>query len=449
MPGHKGGAGIPENLWNTLIRADVTEIPGMDNLYRPQDFIARALERCSEIFGTVQTFFSVNGSTAGIHAAMEAIAGDRKEIIMSRDCHKAVYNQVILGGYTPYYVPVGFDPKTLTPSLATPSDIADAMDKTGCKTVIITGVNYYGMVADIQGIAREVHKRSGILIVDEAHGAHFKFSKSLPDSAIDCGADIVIQSAHKTLPVINQGAYIHVASHRADPEKINTALSMIQTSSPSYIIMGLLEYAALYLHTYGDVLYNKLCKDIDALAASVSGENDIHIKSDICIHAVDKDKTRILLDAYRAGFTGYRLENRLRQEHNIAVEAVDLYNCTLIAAACDPAWYFDRLYEALKNGAIADTKSEPKAYGILSIPDTVLLPCEAVRKESKNKKPDEAIGSVARRALIPYPPGIPLIVPGERITKEAVEYIKAVINEGGFIEGIEEEDGNIYINVVK
>lgn len=449
MPGHKGEDEILTQLWNSLLKIDVTEIPDMDNLYHPRGFLADAMNRCAKIFGSIKTLFLVNGSTAGIQAALEATVGDKKEVILSRDCHKAVYNKVIMSGYTPYYIKVGFDRDVLTPALPSADDVVEVMDRTGCKTVIMTSPNYYGMVCDVGRIADEVHKRDGILIIDEAHGAHYTFSSALPDSAIRCGADIVIQSAHKTLPVINQGAYLHVCSRRVDPDQINMALSMIQTSSPSYIIMALLEYAAVHLHECGDILYNKLCEDIRLLQQRCDGDGDIHIKSGLCKNAVDKDVTRILIDAHRAGYTGFELEQRLRSQYNIAVEAADLYGCSLIATVSDPVRYINTLVEALKNGVKTVRNKQPADIRELPLPEMILLPKEAIRREKQTVEIESGIGRIAGKAVIPYPPGIPLIVPGERITSEAVSYIRSVLNEGGFIEGLEDMNGNSSMDVVK
>lgn len=446
MPGHKGGNGIPKDFWNELIKADVTEIAGTDNLYHPEGIIAEAMDECSKIFGTLKTFFLVNGSTVGIHAAMEAAAGEEKEIIMSRDCHKAVYNKVIMSGFTPHYISIGFDENIKIPASPNVQDVVSVMDKTGCKTVIITSPNYHGMCCNVSAIAKEVHKRDGILIVDEAHGAHFKFSDKLPLSAIDWGADLVIQSGHKTIPVINQGAYLHVCSKRVSPDKIGYILSMIQTSSPSYIILSMLEYAAVFLHNYGNKVYNELCRNIKLVQEDLILNNDIKIRSDPAEYAVDKDTTRIVVDAYSAGYTGFLLEDIFRSRYNIFAEAADLFNVILIATYSDPSWYLKTLHKALKGNG-KHINSDYKLFSMENyITEQAMLPHEAYKKDKRKVKLQQALGLIARSPVIPYPPGIPLIVPGEFVTERQIEILMNVINSGGFVEGIYD---NLYMDVVK
>ncbi len=447
MPGHKAGSGIPEELRKFLLKFDVTEIPEMDNLYKPEGILKKAMKACADYFDVKRTLFSVNGSTACIHAALQTVIEDRGGLIMARDCHKSVYNKVIMSNYTPYYIPVEFDGKMRMPSVPDSDKVGEIMDETAVRTVIITHPNYYGMCCDVTSIAETVHNKGGILIVDEAHGAHFKFSDSLPGSAIDCGADIVIQSAHKTLPVINQGAYLHVCSDRVDIEKLNYTLSMIQTSSPSYIIMCLLEFAATYLHEYGNILYNELNRKINTLCETLQESSDIRIKTGLCKNAIEKDGTRIIIDACKAGFTGFELEKYLKQSYNINIEAADLFNVLLIATISDPNNYYHCLYKALKGNAKFGFDNsyagfDPKC----DLPERQMLPCEAVKRNKMTVPLDKAIGYVVIKSVIPYPPGVPLIVPGEIVTERVLNEIRAVIKCGGFIEGLTDK---LYMEVVK
>jgi len=353
-----------------------------------------------------------------------------------------------MDGLLPHYVSVAFDKKTLTPAVVSPDDIAKTMDRTRCKIVLVTSPNYHGMCCDIKRIAEEVHKRDGILIVDEAHGGHFAFSSALPPSAIALGGDIVIQSAHKTMPCINQGAYLHICSNRVDAEKINRALSMIQTSSPSYIIMGLLEYAAVYLHQNGDRLYRGLTKEIQWLGESLTGPEDLRIRADLCKNAVAKDTTRILIDAYGGGYTGYDLEVQLREKYRVVCEAADLYHCMLIATISDPLFYLETLHEALKGKRKINREPPAGIPPVMTgpVPIMALLPQEAVRRDGKWVGLAEAVGHIARCAIIPYPPGIPLIMPGEVITEETATVIESIWKEGGFVEGMND---NLTMDVVK
>lgn len=264
MPGHKLAKGIPQQLAQDILKLDVTEIEGTDNLHYPEGIIKDAQELAAKAFGADKTFFLVNGSTCGIEAAIMSTCARGQKIIIARDAHKSVVSGLILSGAEPVFV----YPEYIYSFGITGEVTAKSIQKSLCQhpdavAVLITRPNYYGICSDIEEISSIVHAHGKILIVDEAHGAHFVFNSKLPDSALQHGADICIQSAHKTLPAVTQGAYLHVKGNRVDIDRLKLNLGMLQTSSPSYIIMSYLDIARELMEIEGQPKLDNLIKEIE------------------------------------------------------------------------------------------------------------------------------------------------------------------------------------------
>lgn len=210
MPGHKGKKALI-NWANLIPQIDVTEIEGTDNLHSPSSIILESLKLASKTFKTKRTYYSVNGTTAGIYAAIMSSTKPGDKILIQRNCHKSVYNAIILGKLNPIYIYPNYNNEYNIVTDINPDDIEKALlEHSDIKAVVITNPSYYGVCSDVESIAKTVHKYNKILIVDEAHGSHLIFSDKLPKSAIECGADIVLQSTHKTLPAFTQLSLIHI-----------------------------------------------------------------------------------------------------------------------------------------------------------------------------------------------------------------------------------------------
>ncbi|KUK07839.1 MAG: Arginine/lysine/ornithine decarboxylase, partial [Caldanaerobacter subterraneus] len=248
MPGHKQGRVLPKEYIENLAKIDLTEVPGLDNLHNPDGPILEAEKLAAKAFGSKQAFFLVNGSTAGIYAAMYAVLNPTDKVLVMRNSHKSVYNGVVLTQSIPVYllpeidyengIAMGIDVEKLEEVLQKERDV---------KAVVVTHPNYYGFCSDIEKIVDIVHKYGKILIVDEAHGAHFPFSNNLPKSSIKAGADIVVQSLHKTLTSFTQTSILHLNSDRVDVDRLKYSLSLFQSTSPSYILMSSIDMAREYM----------------------------------------------------------------------------------------------------------------------------------------------------------------------------------------------------------
>ncbi|NNG66583.1 aminotransferase class I/II-fold pyridoxal phosphate-dependent enzyme [Caldanaerobacter subterraneus] len=443
MPGHKQGRVLPKEYIENLAKIDLTEVPGLDNLHNPDGPILEAQELAAKAFGSKQAFFLVNGSTAGIYAAMYAVLNPTDKVLVMRNSHKSVYNGVVLTQSIPVYllpeidyengIAMGIDVERLEEVLQKERDV---------KAVVVTYPNYYGFCSDIEKIVDIVHKYGKILIVDEAHGAHFPFSNNLPKSSIKAGADIVVQSLHKTLTSFTQTSILHLNSDRVDVDRLKYSLSLFQSTSPSYILMSSIDMAREYMEKEG----KKRLEEVIQLALYVRREID-KMEGIRCLGEdivgrygiVDFDVTKLTISVKNLGIEGPEAEDFLRRECNIQVEMSDVYNILAMVTVGDDEKRVKMLLEGLKK--LSKNRKRVK-FGdrILfpSLPEMELTPSEAVRKKKVRVPFEKAEGAISADFVTPYPPGVPLICPGERIEKDMVKYIEVLYNKGIKVLGIQD-----------
>lgn len=448
MPGHKIGKGIPNEFLKDLHQLDMTEIPGLDNLHFPEGVIKEAQELAAKVFGADYTSFLVNGSTCGIHAAILGLCKPGDRLIVSRDCHKSVIGAMMLASVTPIYIAPEYDSMFGVSSFVLPSIVDSTLkNNPDAVGVVLTRPNYYGLCSDIRTISDVVHSYGKFLIVDEAHGAHLKFSTKLPCSALEADADVCIQSAHKTLPALTQGAYLHIKGPRVDVDKVKFVLRLIQTSSPSYILMAFLDIARAIMESYGSELIENLLKDITCFEKMLYRDTGYELLSAQPLSAGDVDKTRIVVNVRNTGKTGFFIEKFLRNRFNIQVEMSDLHNIVCISTVADGLKEFESLYTALKQieKQFNNSSKLPDIYmkEVNISPQAVELG-NIMHRKYKKANLTESVGEVSRGIITPYPPGVPVICPGEVITEEAVQYILGVIRAGGTVNGVS-GDGEIEI----
>jgi len=495
MPGHKMGKGLPED-WITLSgKMDLTEIPGLDNLHFPAGAIKEAQELAASAFGAYKTYFLVNGSSVGIHASIMAVCNPGDKIIVSRDCHRSVISGVILARANPVYVPVEVDENFGIPTFINIDTLTKILkENQDARAVLITRPNYYGVCADIGKIAEITHSFGKILIVDEAHGAHFKFHSSLPRPSLEAGADICIQSAHKTLPALTQSAYLHVNKNLTDSidiDRLEFNLRLLQTTSPSYLLMSSLDIARAIMEQYGRDLLGSLINRIDWFSNHISELNGIkilreedlrkNIKKDIkkdpelensVIELGDSaiepenpatkknailDKTRIVINLNHLNKTGYYADKFLRDKFHIQVEMADLFNIVCISTVADEKEDFEGMLRALESLTEHDPDSFQEIVGKYSlkklingnlpIPEQGMEPWKILNRKRGYIPLETSKGRISRDFIVPYPPGVPLICPGEIINEDVIDYVYKVLAVGGTVNGILEENG-LKISVV-
>lgn len=442
MPGHKKGKGVSEKFSKAFkernFSLDLTEIPGLDDLHKASSVIKQAQEQAAKLFGADKTFFLVNGTTVGIHSAIMSVCRDGDKIIMPRDVHRSVLGGCILSGAHPVYLSTVIDPEFIIPYPPSPTEIEEAIkNNPTVKAVFLTYPSYYGISANIKQIVQLVHNKGIPLIVDEAHGAHFKFSSKLPVSALEAGADISIQSTHKTLGALTQASMLHVKSSLVNAEEVSMYLRLLQSTSPSYLLMASLDATTEHLTNFGEELIEKtldtafMVRDeidkipgLKCLNTEISGRNEIY----------SCDPTKLYISSRDIGLTGYELEEILLHDYKIQVELSDRYSVLCMLTFGNTNSDAVKLVEALQD---ISNKREKQQFekleyritdNILPAPKVVISPRKAWLAKRKKVLLKSAIGGISCEMVAPYPPGIPIVCPGEEITSEvlsAIDFFKS------------------------
>jgi len=406
----------------TMANLDVTEIPGMDVLSRPTGIIQKMQEAIADFYGADESHLLVNGSTSGIIAAICTICGENKTLYAPRNGHISMYNGIALSGATPIYLMPEITPDGLAGGINPES--LDNMEEGAA--VLIVSPTYEGFVSDIKEIAMRVHSRGGILIVDEAHGAHFRFNDAFPISALELGADIVIQSFHKTLPALGQTAVLHVKNKGIDTAKLRFYLQAIQTSSPSYMLMGQLDYVLSMLWKRPEIFETYVSR-LNGIrrALSTNGIQAISLtgRERVGSHGIfDTDPGKLLfrVNVYE---NPNDISEMLADNYRVQMEMAYGHHLLAMTSAADTDEGFQRLWGAIGSLNIKlehklDAAAEnQKTYGTIrfQIPEAVMSIMDAIRQETETVAWEAAPGRIAGEVIAAYPPGIGMTVPGERI----------------------------------
>ena len=450
VPGHKNGRIFErynyKNFLQHLVAMDVTEIDGMDNLHAPEGMIMEAQQKAAEFFGADESYFLVDGTSCGILSAIMTATNPKDQILIPRDCHKSVINGVILGDLQPVYVkPQVSDAFQISAGLQ-PEAVEAAFAANGnIKAVVLTYPSYYGICSNIEEIVRIAHQYDKIVIVDEAHGAHLKLHEGLPISALEAGADIVIQSTHKTLPAFTQSSMLHVRSNRVDRERLRLMLSIHQSTSPSYLLMASLDMARAIAQQDGRFLMQELLEAIDGFHTALKDEKGIRIlgKEMIGTDGIQNiDPTKLVIDLSDLGISGIDLEALLRVRYHIQVEMANAYNVVALSSIGNDQRDFNRLLRALrgiKEGkGIAHRRITLPQY-TYRIPHMEMNPRQAIYSRKKEIAFLQGSGKISGEYIIPYPPGIPILCPGEVITDEIIEYVRQLKAYGIHIIGMQDK----------
>lgn len=441
MPGHKAKA--LKTIADLLPELDVTEVDGVDNLHNAKEIIAESQDYASKVFKARHTFYSVNGTTGGIYASIVSQTSPGDKVLIARDSHKAVYQSLILGNlecdylYPKYDIEndilIDIDENQVEEKLKNDNDI---------KVVVVNYPSYYGVCSDIEAIAKIVHRHNRILIVDEAHGSHLVFHNSLPKSALEAGADIVIQSTHKTLPAFTQSSMVHVGTENVDVERLKLNMAIYQTTSPSYILLASIDYAVDYMDKYGYKQLNRVINKIDEITNYLKKLPDVTIYNgrDINIAPYDFDKTKFLFKI--EGITGTRLEKILRRDYKIQMELSDHYYCLALITPLDEDEDLEKLKLAIENISKNDKYireiSESRVVDVRTIkPKTILPPHKAFYSDKISVQLKESVNKISGEFIIPYPPGIPILTPGEEVTEGIITYIERLRHDNIEILGLD------------
>lgn len=527
MPGHKRRLSADD-----ACRIDITEIEGFDNLHHSQGILREAQEKAARLYGSKKAYYLVNGSTCGILAAVSAAISRRDKVIVARNSHKAVYNALYLNELIPTYVYPVITDMGIQGQISVEA-VQKAIEETvDASAVIITSPTYDGISSNIAQIAELAHAKGMVLIVDSAHGAHFGFGYGMPENVIKQGADIVIESVHKTLPAYTQTALLHICSDRVKPEAVERYLDIYETSSPSYVLMAGIERCIDMVSNQKDQLFSGLQRNLDSFYEKVSGLKYLKVltKADLkADDAFDFDRSKIIIFTDRAGMSGQDMWDILLQKYHIQIEMAAGNYVAALSSVMDTEEGFDRLAAALididshiererlmdkaiDGGLVIDVgQTTDEAYAVSA--DINAQECADLEKDSRKNQSinaeiyhpnercleifeaedaykaqcrygagdvyktqcryeteeayksqgsyevktenrwqvlqvplEEAAGQVSASFINLYPPGIPLVVPGEIISPRLVRDLKSIIKLNLELQGLTE---NNFITILK
>ena len=438
MPGHKRNMDGFENPYNI----DITEITGFDDLHHADGIIKEAQQRAAKLYGADRCYYLVNGSTCGILSAISATTKKGDKIIVARNCHKSVYHALYLRELQPVYVYPEVSDYNIQGQIRK-EDIQEILEQnTDIKAVIITSPTYDGVVSDIAEIAKLVHAYNIPLIVDEAHGAHFGLDESMPQNAINLGADCVIVSIHKTLPAFTQTALLLVNEGKADCQKIEEFLDIYETSSPSYILMAGIEKCIRIMTENSKELFAVLNQNLDGFYKKMQALQKLHvlIEEDFKDKAFEFDRTKILISTENTDITGHQLKEILTDRYQIELEMSCENYALAIATVMDEEDGFRRLAEALieidSNCNIQKTSCSIRE--IYTKPERKYEIHEIDNFSKEKVSLQQAEGKISSEYIYFYPPGIPILVPGERINIQNIKAIEKAITQGIEVYGLTE-----------
>lgn len=452
MPGHK--ANITDGFLKEALRYDVTEVDGLDNLHDARGVILRSEEYAARLYGSEETHFLTGGSTSGIISAILGITRPSDRIIIGRNCHISVYNAVCEGRLNCSYIyPDMLENYGLVGQI-NPDAVEEAIKKDpDVKACVITSPTYEGVCSDIGSIADICHKYGKILITDAAHGAHFGFNSHFPASALKEGADIAIVSVHKTLPSPTQTALIHINGPYSDRERIRRKLKIYQSSSPSYLLMAGIDKCMTMIGDNKDRLFNGFYERLNKLEQSLEELKSLkHLNKKLMKNqgVYDYDPGKLVISTIGTGITGHELYDILRNEYRIQPEMASDSFCLMILTLMDTEEGFNRIVNALKcidekiylkekagNAFVNDYFSINSLYTKRTV--QVMNPHEAIDGRSRVVGIENADGKISADYVSLYPPGIPLLVPGEMITGELTEGIDKAVKQGLTILGLTED----------
>ena len=467
MPGHKRRTGPEDSFMNSCVDSftnpfavDITEIEGFDNLHHPEGILKDSMKWAADVYGADQTYYLINGSTGGILAAVCGSVSRGGRILVSRNCHKSVYHGICLNQLkTSYVYPQEIEGLGIQGGI-TAEDVDRMLNRyMDTQAVLIVCPTYDGIVSDIEAIARIVHRAGLPLIVDEAHGAHFRYDAMFPVSALDLGADVVIQSVHKTLPSLTQTALLHIKCNRpdggcyADRERIDRYIHMVQSSSPSYVLMASIENSIYQMEQTDTAPYGKQLHRLrrrlgqmrhlrlaDTGLIGQAGIRDLDISKIVvstrgtCLYPAEDGLT---------GFTGAQLDDILRREYHLEMEMCGADYVTAITTVMDSGEGLERLGDALTriDSQLTDAGYKPdgrkgnqkSVYSMRC--DTAMSMGEAMEEKMASVGLEDSAGCISGEFVYIYPPGIPIVAPGEWISRPILEVILEYRDKGLPVQG--------------
>lgn len=453
IPAHKGGSAFPPYLkgrWGEkVLKWDLTELPGLDDLHAPQGAIASAQEAAARIWGAAQTFFLVNGSTVGIEAMLWAAAGEGEKVLLSRQAHRSALGGMILSGAWPVYLAVEIEPEFQIPLGSFREEIQRkvAASKTLAAAFVVYP-NAYGIADNLQEVINCCRGKKIPVLVDEAWGAHFIFSPRFPPPALRLGAEAAVQSWHKMLGSLTQTAVLHCQGEDVAEEEIRKRLLVLQTTSPSYLLLASLDAARAWMEKEGQRLWEQALELAEKARRRINQLPGLRCLDERVLQhpAVSGwDPMRLVVRVSDLGLSGFEAADFLARECQLQLEMADAFNVVAVVSAGDTEASVESLlqgFKALSQRFAGPTREKSGRRKTLApalkkwpLAEVVMSPRQAFLAAAKSVTLQEARGRIAAELVCPYPPGIPLLAPGEKIVAEVLDLMAELAAAGARWQG--------------
>ena len=435
VPGHKQGKGISPQLselfGESVFRYDLPELPEFGSLFPPDGAMKTAQDLAANAFGAEKTWFLANGSTSGVMAAILATCGDGDKIILPRNVHQSAIAALIFSGAIPIFINPIYDPQFDLPYSITPKALEETLSQhQDAKAVFLVSPTYQGICADIPALSAITHAYDLPLIVDAAHGAHFGFHPQLPASPLTQGADVVIQSVHKTLGALTQASLLHLQGEKVNSTRLATALQCLQSSSPSHLLFASLDAAREQVATQGKDLFDYTLDLVARGKAGIEENSKITLLNPSLPQAgcYDLDATRITINLEQLGLTGFAADEILHQELGVTAELPTAKTLTFVVTFGNTNTDIDTLITGLNQLRQYQPQTSlvpPQLSGLPPLADC-FSPRKAFFSAKQTLPLAEAVGEISTEFVCPYPPGIPVLIPGEKITPETLDYLQQI-----------------------
>lgn len=432
-PGHKGGRGMQRLLRQELgasVQMDVSLMSELDDIHEPETYIKEAQELAAQTYGSDVCFWAVNGTSQAIHAMLLTALNPGEKLLLPRNAHRSVAGGLVLGGIEAVYLQPEYQPEFGIQMQVTVQQIEAALAQDSkIKAVLLTSPNYYGVAADVQAIADCCHAHNAVLLVDEAHGPHLGFSELLPPSALQCGADACAQSTHKILGAMTQCSMLHVQGARLDLQRAADVMSILTTTSPNYLLMASLDAARAQVQVYGKEMAAAAVQAAAKLRSLYAAYSGLRVMETADCGGLQLDSTKVTVNFAAWGYTGVEV-GELFREARVAVELVDAYNVLFLVTYADVTTDYDEALAriaAVLNKMQAQKRAPLQLAAAAKVPQTqAVLPLRDVFYRAKKAVPlAQAAGKICGEQVSFYPPGIPVLLPGELVTEEIIAYCRA------------------------
>lgn len=447
-PGHKRGKGVEPGLLELfgprLFEVDIPLGGGVDNTHFGGETLEAAEALAAQAWGADRTYYLLNGSSAGNHAFLLGMLAPGDTVIVARDIHKSLLISMILTGVKPVYVTPRLHPELHVGVGVHPDDIAVALDEhPEAKLVMLVSPSYCGVSSDLEAIAAVAHERGIPVYVDEAWGPHFHFHPDLPKSAMASGVDGAVTSAHKILPSLTQAALLNVRGDYVDIGRMKSAVAMVNTTSPSILILASIDAARRQMALHGHELIGRSIQLANQLRDALNQIRGVSVLTKESLGVAQYDLIKLVIDVHALGLTGFAVEEMLRTRFHIQPEMSDLVSIVALVSVADDDRSIARLLNAFQTisdehyGTHKETSTAllRSSGSVINPGQQAMSPREAFFARTRTVPLSEAVGQVSAELVIPYPPGIPVLAPGDIIPKDKVEYLQAGSAHGMYLSG--------------